>query len=244
MLNSESNQISEVSSPSLEQTQVNENIISNIENISSKLSGLTELGNEVSSNVDFVATIFTDMVNTSGEISKHVADATNIAKDTAENADSIRNVVEKLKDGFAEIENVVSLITSIIKQINLLALNATIEAAHAGDAGKGFAVVASAVKSLANDTTAATEKIKNNIDNIQGDSKVAIDTILDVVQSINNIYETFSLLATSVESETVMTNELSKIINETVNGVNEIIKDIGLISETSYEMLKDSQQLY
>ena len=62
---------------------------------------------------------------------------------------------------------VTETITEISSQTNLLALNATIEAARAGSAGKGFAVVANEIKTLAQQTAAATEDIKARIAGVQ-----------------------------------------------------------------------------
>ncbi|MEE1132101.1 MAG: methyl-accepting chemotaxis protein, partial [Caryophanon sp.] len=69
------------------------------------------------------------------------------------------STVESLITHSAQIEEFVSIITTISSQTNLLALNAAIEAARAGDAGKGFAVVADEVRNLAEQTTASAAKI-------------------------------------------------------------------------------------
>ena len=70
-----------------------------------------------------------------------------------------RREIESLKSQIDRVGGVAEQINAIARQTNLLALNATIEAARAREAGRGFAVVASEVKTLATETSKATEEI-------------------------------------------------------------------------------------
>jgi methyl-accepting chemotaxis protein len=63
-----------------------------------------------------------------------------------------------------EIADSVKLLTS---QIEHVALNATIEAARAGEVGRGFAIVANEVRSLAEQSKSATQRMRQVLAEIQ-----------------------------------------------------------------------------
>jgi methyl-accepting chemotaxis protein len=67
------------------------------------------------------------------------------------------DTIHALSEAAKKIGAVVQPVRAIASQKNLLALNVTMEATRAGKAGRGFAVVASEVKSLARQTSKATE---------------------------------------------------------------------------------------
>src|SRR5690606_38189178 len=125
---------------------------------------------QVSQNVQTVATGIEEMNASIREIAKNATDASHVATNAVQVAESTNATISRLGTSSAEIGKVVKVITSIAEQTNLLALNATIEAARAGEAGKGFAVVANEVKELAKETARATEDIGQKIEAIQRDT--------------------------------------------------------------------------
>jgi methyl-accepting chemotaxis protein PixJ len=110
-------------------------------------------------------------MNRSNKVVKAGDDAMNR---TVEGISTIRETVsetakkvKRLGEASQKISKVVSLIGDFAAQTNLLALNAAIEAARAGEEGRGFSVVAEEVRTLAQQSAAATAEIEQLVEEIQ-----------------------------------------------------------------------------
>ncbi|MDJ0650370.1 MAG: GAF domain-containing protein [Xenococcaceae cyanobacterium MO_188.B19] len=75
--------------------------------------------------------------------------------------------VKRLGEASQKISRVVNLIRDLANQTHVLALNASIEANGVSSEGQGFAVVAEEVRSLSEQSTAATKEIEQILEEIQ-----------------------------------------------------------------------------
>jgi methyl-accepting chemotaxis protein len=144
---------------------------------------------------------------------REISEAMTKSKETASTAvhrvEAADQQAQRLSAAAEQMSSIVELIGNITGQINLLALNATIESARAGEAGRGFAVVASEVKNLANQAKQATDKIGQEIGNlngISGDVVAALGTIKKAIQDVN---EYVTSTAAAVEEQSAVTSEMS-----------------------------------
>jgi methyl-accepting chemotaxis protein len=152
-------------------------------------------------------------------------------------------MVQGLSGSAQKIGDVVALISDIASQTNLLALNATIEAARAGEAGKGFAVVASEVKSLANQTTRATEEIGAQIQEVQQATARAVVMIQSMTGTIANISGIASAIADSVDRQGAATEEIVRNVKEASVGTKSVTDHIHMMSQASTETGQTSVQV-
>jgi methyl-accepting chemotaxis protein len=141
------------------------------------------------------------------------------------------NTVQQLAEGAKKIGDVVRLINDVAEQTNLLALNATIEAARAGEAGKGFAVVANEVKALAQQTTVATTEIQSQIQRIQNLTNSTVEVVENVHQSIAQIEQITTTIASAVEEQTSATNEIARNVQGTAASTELVTSKIGEVSQ-------------
>ena len=171
---------------------------------------LARMGNErVCGMMETVAAGAEELNASVREISEAMVKSRKAAVDAVQKVESADSQAQSLNVAAQSMRGIVELISSITGQINLLALNATIESARAGEAGRGFAVVASEVKSLANQAKQATDRIGQeigNLNNISGDVVVALESIKG---SIQNVSEYVIATAAAVEEQSTVTSEMS-----------------------------------
>ena len=205
------------------------------ERASEKTSAVASATEQAANNVQTVASAAEELSASIQEISRQVAQSTKISSAAAEQARTTNNEVEALADAAQKIGEVVTMIQDIAEQTNLLALNATIEAARAGDAGKGFAVVASEVKQLATHTAKATEQIRQQINDIQGATGGAVESIAQITATIEEVNGIASGIASAVEQQNAATKEISRNVQQASTSTNEVSSNIGEVTEAAQE---------
>jgi methyl-accepting chemotaxis protein PixJ len=172
--------------------------------------------------------------------------------------------VKSLGEASQKISRVVSLINGFASQTNLLALNASIEAARAGEEGQGFAVVAEEVRSLAQQSAAATAEIEQLVVEIQtqtsevvaamesGTDQVVTGTQLveesrQQLSQISEVSSQISQLVQEISQATAEQTQSSTVVSETMQKVSAIADQTSKQSETVADsfthLLKVAQEL-
>ena len=176
------------------------------------------------------------------EISRQLAEATGVAGQAVQRAESSHATMQGLSAATVRIGNVVHLISDIASQTNLLALNATIEAARAGEAGKGFAVVASEVKALAAQTAKATAEIAGQIETVRTATGDAVSAMADIGGIIGKINAVSEAIAATVEQQSATMREIAgniHVVATATSGTADAMQHVVSVSENAGSISRD-----
>jgi len=157
-----------------------------------------------------------------------------VTENAAKQAKEASVIMNQLGESAQEIGEIIGIIQTLASQTHLLSLNAAIEAAGAGDAGKGFFVVAHEVKELANQSERSANVIRSKIRGMQDHAKKSIEVIQSIVKVIEEIDQVMFAIASSVEEQTTVTNDISSSLSATAENA----KDLNIKAKENIEAIR------
>ncbi|WP_241759079.1 methyl-accepting chemotaxis protein [Pyxidicoccus parkwayensis] len=114
-----------------------------------------------------------------------------------------------------EVTGIVDAVKALADQSNMLAINAAIEAVRSGDSGKGFGVVAREMRSLADQSIKATERIREVLDGVGASMREAAKVSEQGEQRVRGSVD-------AVRTSGAQLQKLASIIGDTSSSVRQI----------------------
>ena len=202
---------------------------------------LTTRSEQQASTMEEIATAMGTIVEGVRQAAEAAGVADGLASEARARASTSDDVVQGARAAMGEIESssseiaqITSLINEIAFQTNLLALNANVEAARAGEAGKGFAVVAAEIRSLAQRSSEAAERIEGLITASGTHVKSGSEMVERAAQALAEISEAVSGMGTRISHIASSTAEQSTGIDE----INHSIREIDQLTQDNSAMLE------
>jgi methyl-accepting chemotaxis protein len=180
------------------------------ENASGQTGTASEAASAAASHVSATASATEELSASISDIYRKAKDSEGMARQAVSQAEKSNATIQSLSKAVETIGSVVNLISNIAAQTNLLALNATIEAARAGESGKGFAVVAGEVKSLATQTSKATEEIGRHIAMIESTTRQSVEEIASAGGIVADIAKIAETVAAAVDEQSTATTSIAR----------------------------------
>ena len=195
-------------------------VLSQAEKASQMTSQINSTGEELGRVIDILARKASDAAVQSTESRERARALYDSSVESNNQANSIYNNTKTQLESAIESSHAVDEITvltdeilAISSQTNLLALNASIEAARAGEAGKGFAVVADEIRTLADNTKYAVDKIQtvtktivDSVSNLSANSETLLKFMNDKVVAD---YQNMIGIAKQYEEDAIFYNDIS-----------------------------------
>lgn len=184
-----------------------------------------------------------DLISRSGEaaIEKSVGGLTDIRKQVGD----ISQKIDELDQRTAQIGVITQTVKDLADQSNMLALNAAIEAVRSGEHGKGFAVVAREIRSLADQSIQATNRVNEILESVSSSIRSAVG-IADTgrqrmeasVLEVRSSGERLGELSAIVQESSQSARQIAAAVSQQDAGVNEIFRAIGDQSTLMNDMVE------
>ena len=241
----------------LQISQSADNVAASSEQVSSGSQNLAQGTTEQAASVEELTGMMSEISDQAYRNSRDAQEASEKAQMVKENATESSRSMQEMVKAMAEISGKSDEIRKIVKtiedfsfQTNILALNAAVEAARAGDRGKGFSVVANEVRSLANQSSAASKStaalIQSSLQAVENGRKIANETdnaLAEVVSGIDNVSE----LLFHITDASSKQFDANRQVTENINLISEVVQTNSATAEAcaaaSEELASQAQLL-
>lgn len=220
-----------------------DDVLSNIKKVSENIKSVSEAVSNSETNISSISAATEQMSVTIGEIAENGERSRTITEEAYTMTDQAYEQVSDLVQAAVDIEEIVNLIVEISDQTKTLSLNATIEAARAGEAGKGFAVVANEVKTLATQTSDASEKIRESIKRITNISDSTTSQMNSVKVIVSQIKENSSMIASAIEEQNITVKDNADNIAHAAAGLLQITNAMNESAELVKNTVDDVHEM-
>ncbi len=199
---------------------------------------------DVQIHVDSITNAISEMTCAINEITERTIDTATVSTKMKIQADGVAEALKQLSLACHHIGGITTVIKEIASETKYLALNATIEAGRVGSAGVGFAVVANEVRSLSHQSKDASDKIAEQVMDIQNASKLFDELMHEIEITAENINDANMTISSAIEEQSIVVNDIKMQSHNVLTKMNEVVDKLDSVLSNAQNSQSNTTEIY